>query len=246
MARFLRNLYVLLLCVLLFAFKAAQCQLKSASDRLPDTQVRTSVQSSDLLERIAETTHQVSDLSSDVDFQIELHNLGMRFNVTGNLYYKHPDHFRLQLHDIPEFLLHRENDAFRTTNVLAGIRRDIKTQYNARIINQTKYQDENCYVIQLIPKQQENIARILLWVDANHYTMPLVIIRYDDGSTLSQRKLYTKANDVYVVSKMDSNYDAPGIQAEIFATFSHYKINQGMSDSVFEKEPTQQNFISTF
>lgn len=217
----------------------------NSSEKVPETHVRPSVQSNDLFDRIAEMTATVKDLSAQVDFQIHLFNLGMTFNVGGDLYYKQPDKMRLKLKEIPGFIFSRQNNALRTTNLLAGLRRDVRELYNSRIINQAALQGENCYVVQLIPKKEEGISRILLWVDSQNFTMPQVILHYEDGSHLTQRKTYTKADDVFVVKKMESDYDAPGMRAEILATFRNYKINKGVSDSLFERA-AENNLVSIF
>ena len=221
----------------------------SASDRderLSSKSFRTSIQAPDLFDRIAETSSSVRDLSAEVDFKVRLYNIGITFDVGGDYYYKQPEKTRLKLREIPDFLLSRQSDAFKTTNILAGLRRDLKEQYQTKIVNQTSLHGENCYIVQLVPKKEDGVARILLWVNSINYTMPQVIIHYENGANLTQRKSYVKAGDVFVVEKMDSDYNSPDMKAEILATFRNYQINKGLADTLFEHSKSENNLVSIF
>ncbi len=235
-----------LACGILFLFFSPGYASLDKSEKVKETHPRVPLKTSELFERISESSSQVKDLSAQVNFHLNLSRLGMHFNVGGDFYYKKPDKFKLKLREVPDFLVSREDNAFRTTNLLASLQKNITQGYDARVVDETSLQGANCYVIRLIPKTKESIQKIVLWVNSQNYTMPKVILSFDDGSTLVQRKQYIQTDNIYVVQDMETDIDSPDIQAEIITNFSHYQINKGIPDTVFDNQKSGSNPISAF
>jgi len=214
-------------------------RISAASDPLHIT-------SDELFHRITDTSNQIKDLSAQIDLSLKLQNLGLSFNLSGDFYYKQPDKMKLKLHHIPEFLASRQNEAVGTTMILQDIRRNMTKNYQGRILTELPFLGENCYLVELIPKTKQNVNKILLWINAANYTIPQVIMEYDDGSNFMQRKTFVETDHVFVVSKMETTVESPDVQADIQATFKDYQINKGLPDTLFDNSSGQQQALSTF
>ncbi len=218
----------------------------NGSEKLPETSLRTNISSQELSNRIATAYNKINNLSANVSIHFKLINAGIGFDSTGAFYYKEPDKTSLQLNGIPKFLLDQENaGVLRSVDILAGLRREITLEYDAGVVDQIKLDGKLCYTVKLIPKTKEDVARILVWVDAEQYTMPLAILIYNDGSTLTQKKRYLPCGGVYVAKEIRTFYDSPKTQAEIDASIQNCEVNKPIPDSFF-KNRKASNLVSPF
>lgn len=218
----------------------------SGSEKLTQSSLRANITSEELSTRIATAYNKINDLSADVSVHFKLINVGVGFDGTGTYYYKEPDRTTLQVKGIPSFLLNQENaNVLNSVNILAGLRREITSEYDAGVVDQIKLDGKSCYTVKLIPKTKENVARILVWVDAEKYTMPLAILIYNDGSTLTQKKRYLPCGDAYVAREIRTYYDSPKTQAEIDVSLKNCQVNKPISDTVFQDQKAS-NLVNPF
>lgn len=193
------------------------------------------INSDELFRRIADSSNQIKDLSAEVDFDLKLHNLGMNFNVSGDYYYKQPDKISFKFSHLPEFLSSRKDEIFTYAMLMSNLLRNPMKNFDGRVLAETPGFGAQCYLVELIPKTKQNITKVLLWVNTVNYTIPQTILEYDDGSNVTQKKTYTEAEHLHVVSKSETEIESPDVQADITASFKDYRINKGLPDTLFER-----------
>jgi len=219
--------------------------LANESEKLPTARVRADISSQELSDRILTAYNKINDLSVETHLDFKLIKQGLDFDATGEYLYKQPDKTTLVLHSFMASRVATEEAAIKATNILAALRKNITNEYNAGPVTETTLDGQRCYTVELTPKTKENLSKIVIWIDADKYTMPQVMMQYLDGSNLTQRKEYELLNDVYVVREMDTDYVSPKNELQLHATFGKYLINRGIPDSTFENQ-TPSNLISPF
>lgn len=225
--------------------RAALTSFANESEKVPTTQLRADISSQELSDRILKAYNKIKDLSVDAHLDFKLIKLGLSFEATGEYLYKQPEKTTLQLHGYMASRVAEEEAAIKATNILAALRKNITREYDAGAVIQTTLEGQLCYTVRLIPKTKANLSRILIWINADKYTMPQVVMQYNDGSRLLQRKQYMLLDDVYVVREMETEYVSPDKELQMHATFGKYLVNKGIPDSTFENHPSS-NLISPF
>lgn len=150
--------------------------------------------------------------------------------LAGHYYYKQPDKHKLVLEEAPSFIKDQPS-AF-------GFHLPSLQKYNATVTGTSKLNGREVYEITLLPKQQNSITSMQLWVDCENYTVPRQITNYKDNGKLTVNATYTTIEDYWVFERMYCEFSFPKVkvQATATATYSNYKFNQGIPDSFFEKK----------
>lgn len=190
-----------------------------------------------VLAGLAQNAGRIEDLSAGVTFRIRVRQLGLAFRVTGNFYYKQPDKIRIKLNNVPAFLTAHQDVMFRSADVVVGLPRDIASQYRVTKMNRTTLAGRPCYSMALTPNDAtRRVSKVYLWVSPYHYTIPMVVFQYHDGSEVKIKNDYQTYGNFFLVQEMQTVYDFtnPRLEADVVATFGGFRVNQGIPDAVFD------------
>lgn len=185
----------------------------------------------DLLQKAWRKFGAINDYSAD----IRLDMTGDKVSVKGmkmKFYYKKPDRTKV---------VARQGFAAMPKNVVLGNpMREMSKNARATLLRTEKKNGAQCYVVQLDPKAPSPTApSALVWIDKAR----LLIIA---TSSLGPHKLdtnwtYTRVDGRYYLPlKIAADMVIPGETGprptKATVTFSNYRVNKGISDSVFSEE----------
>jgi outer membrane lipoprotein-sorting protein len=139
--------------------------------------------------------------------------LGMTIPMRGYVYYQHPDNVRLSLPSVPKTLMERRS-IFQD-----AIPRSLNPKdYHGRVTGlESLGGGVECYLIELIPRNDPTITKINLWVDSTHYLVHKSIITKQDNSTILSIQNYTRQNQYILPEKQYVRFQLPkfGMEARI-------------------------------
>ncbi len=185
----------------------------------------------DLLEKARRKFDVIKDYSADIRLDMK----GDKVSIKGmgmKLYYKKPDKTRV--------VAKQGFAALPKDLMLGSMIEQVAKSTRGSLLRTEKKHGAQCYVIQLDPTQPAPQApSVLLWLDKSR----LLIVA---TSSLGPQKFDT----TWTYTRVDGKYDMPSkIEADITmpgergsrpshatVTFTNYRINKGISDSVF-REP---------
>jgi hypothetical protein len=189
--------------------------------------------SNEILSRLAQRQNLIQDMTANVSFKIKLAPLWGGFHFEGKVYYKKPNKVRLILKGVPEILKKHQDAMFRSADVMSGLPTEISKEYHVKTIRKVG----SDYVLVLLPNEKRRVSKVYAWVNPANYTLPKIIFQYHDGSSVRLWNQYVHYHDLYLLqnSKSIYNFTNPSLEADVTATFSHFKVNTGIPDSIFQE-----------
>ena len=85
----------------------------------------------------------------------------------------------------------------------------------------------------LVPRIHGRVDHISVKVDDKTATIAQMTWNYIDGGSATLDQTFTRVNGYYVPSSQRGHVDVPNYKADVASTFSNFKINPPLSDSVF-------------
>jgi hypothetical protein len=206
-----------------FAFLAAAALLAGAAPSLP-----AAAQSpSDLYARMQRVNTGLKSYQADLTVAIETHGFPyISPTLQGKAYYKQPDKTAVQFQSVP---------------ALAGQLKKVVAQMEPpaewpKLYDVTPTGDDGTSAtFKLVRKKNGRIDHVDVKVDDKTATVTGMTYHYkDDGGTVSFTQSYDEIGGNYVVKSQNGKVDIPHYNADVTSTFSNYKINVAIPDSVFQ------------
>lgn len=209
----------------------------SDSDKLGTENVQTKLSVHDILDRIEENMNGINDLQAQMTFRIFVRRLGFPFNVNADYYFKKPDKVKIALHGLPGLLVGDAPKTITAATTLTGFRKDYQNLYHSKLLGIRKVRGQSCYYLELTPIHEDgNVSKTLLWINQDDFTLPRLFTNYKDGSWIEVNRTYMPVEKHRLVDHIDAtmNFVKNDLQADVTAHYEKYKINQGLSDTIFE------------
>ncbi|MBV8150168.1 MAG: hypothetical protein JO101_07865 [Candidatus Eremiobacteraeota bacterium] len=88
-------------------------------------------------------------------------------------------------------------------------------------------------MLRLVPKKHGRVSHLDVKVDNASATPVAYTWTYEDGGTVTFDQSYAQINGNYLVKSESGRIDLPQYKADVTSTFSNFKLNVPISDSVF-------------
>ncbi len=206
-----------------FALLAAAVLLAGAAPSLP-----AGAQSpGDLYARMQRVNAGLKSYQADLTVAIETHGFPyISPTLQGKAYYKQPDKTAVQFQSVP---------------ALAGQLKKVVAQMEPpaewpKLYDVTPTGDDGTTAtFKLVRKKNGRIDHVDVKVDDKTATVSGMTYYYkDQGGTVSFTQSYDEIGGNYVVKSQTGKVDIPHYNADVTSTFSNYKINVAIPDSVFQ------------
>jgi outer membrane lipoprotein-sorting protein len=186
-----------------------------------------SSQESDLYGRMQHVNAGLKSYEADVTVAIQTHGFPyISPTLQGKAYYKQPDKTAVQ---------------FETVPALAGQMKKVVGQMEPpaewpQLYNVTPTGDNgSTATFRLVRKKNGRIDHVDVTVDDKTAMVSGMTYYYKDGGSIAFRQSYDQIAGNYVVKQQSGKVDIPHYNADVTSTFSNYKVNVAVPDSVFQQ-----------
>ena len=183
-------------------------------------------QSNALFKRMVALNHGLHTYEAVVHFDVALRTFPfLSPSLDGNVYYKEPD---------------KEAVVFDTVPLLAAQFKKVYPRIDPPVSWLSLYEvavlsdDGASSVFRLVPKKNGRVEHLDVVVDDASATIKGYTWTYKDGGYVTFDQQFTSIGGNYLVQKQSGHVDLPNYKADIESTFSDYKLNVAIQDSVFQ------------
>lgn len=203
--------------MLVFAFAsfAAMCAHVAALPQDGDT----------LLRRMADANPSLQSYTATLHVAIVLHSMPfLNPSLDGNYYYKRPDKQAVIFQSVPVLA-----EQFQKVYPKLDPPATWPDRYAITVLGDTGA----ATTLRLIPKRQGRVAHLDVVVDDQNALPSAYTWTYVDGGSVSFRQQYVVVDGNYLVKSQNGHVDFPSYNADVTSTFSDFKVNVPIPDSVF-------------
>ena len=201
-----------------------------------------------ILDQVKKTFNQVQDYIVDVNIKVDVDFIKMP-ETKATIYFKQPDKVHLESENFA--MLPREGLDFSPMGFL-------KTKYTAIYEKEDTVDGNKTDVIKVIPLEDEsNVVLTTLWIDELRHIIRKVQSTLKVGGTFSIELKYDNSMNYPLPSSMiftfnierlnlpkgmggqlneDRSKEKKRAPGKVYVTYSNYKVNKGIPDSVFEEK----------
>jgi len=202
--------------LVLTALVAASAPMRAAAD-------------GDLYDRMQHVNASLTSYQADVTAAVSLHSPPYISPVlNGTAYYRKPDQAAVNFHTIPLI-------AAQAKHVVGQLEAPIDWPH---LYDVTPTGDDGTTsTFRLVRKKNGRIDHVDVKVDDKTATVTAMTYIYkDSGGTIAFTQTYDEIGHDFVVKDQVGKVDIPHVSADVHTTFSNYKINVPVPDSVFASE----------
>jgi outer membrane lipoprotein-sorting protein len=186
----------------------------------------------EIVKRIAAANPGLKDYTSDIAAKLNVSYafLSTTLNLKGAYYFKAPDKSRIEITNTPSFLS-------QYPHVFDFHVRDWKN-YNITL-RETKDQDKAFYVLELVPKKtMGDLQKRVVWVSKEDFSVPVEELSYAKEGSARVLSTFKKIKGFLLLDSSKATLNFPAIKLKGYMEMTHqnHKINQGLSDEIFQKK----------
>ena len=190
-----------------------------------------------IVHRTEHLNPKLKDFTSDVTISGEAHLgpiLSVPLNLHGKSYHKAPNHYRIDLNDLPDLLKRYQQ--------MLGYRPIHLADYNATMLPDAMINGRPHYVLRLDKKGAGGDFRgETVWVDKKNFTSTRRLYSYTKNGQIDVTFHWRRQKGYIVLRNMQANLSFPGVgslTATLNADYTNYQFNTGLDSSVFgDKTP---------
>lgn len=148
-------------------------------------------------------------------------------SLDGNLFFKQPDKRAVTFDVLPAI-------ASQFKKVYPNL--DAPAKWPAKYDVTVMSDDSTTTLFRLVPKVNGRVEHLDVKVADADATITGYTWTYKDGGYVTFDQTYQNINGNYVVSKQTGHVELPAYKADVVSTFSDYKLNVAIDDSVFAEK----------
>ena len=205
-----------------FTLLAAASVLATALPTLP---AHAAAASNDLFARMQRVNAGLHSYEADVQVAIATHGPPyISPTLQGKAYFKQPDKTAVQFQSVPML-----NDQLR--KVVGQI--EPPAEWGQLYVVTPTGDDGTTATFRLVRKKNGRIDHVDVKVDDKSATVTAMTYYYKDGGSIAFTQTYDQVGGNFVVKQQNGKVDIPHYNADVTSTFSNYKVNIPVPDSVF-------------
>lgn len=193
---------------------------------LPTLPAHAASPNSDLFARMQHVNEGLHSYEADVQVAIETHGPPyISPTLQGKAYYKQPDKTAVQFQSVPMF-----NDQLKK---VVGQMEPPSGWQQLYVVAPTG-DDGTTATFRLVRKKNGRIDHVDVKVDDKTATVTGMTYYYKDGGgSIAFTQTYDQVGGNFVVKQQSGKVDIPHYNADVTSTFSNYKVNVPVPDSIF-------------
>ncbi|MGH7662082.1 MAG: LolA family protein [Vulcanimicrobiaceae bacterium] len=178
-----------------------------------------------LVRRMADANPSLESYTATLHVAIVMHSLPfLSPSLDGNYYYKRPDKQAVVFQSVP--LLAQQFQKVYPKLDPPSIWLD---RYDIAVLGEA----DGATTLRLVPKHQGRVAHLDVVVNEQNALPSAYTWTYNDGGSVSFRQQYVVVDGNYLVKSQSGHIDLPSYNADVTSTFSDFKLNVPIPDSVF-------------
>lgn len=226
-----------------FAFVSVCMLVLSSPASMPTTAGgQPNLSAKQIVAKVAQQFDLIKDYTVDIKAVVDgptVHIPDMR----ARLYYKQPNKLKVESEDgfavVPKQGLMMENAI-----------RDMISASDLNLVGEARISGSSCYVIKVTLKKDRQSTQSVIWVDKKYWLVRQIHDNPDFGDMTKIKISYTRVANKYWLPKattVEASYaGSPNAWVEdskestrpttITVTFSNYRVNTGLKDTIFDKQ----------
>ena len=187
------------------------------------------LQAADVVQRVAAQNASLQSYSARIAFDINLHAfVAIHPTLHATYYFKRPDKAELDFDTVPALAQQFEHlyASLASPDTWPAI-------YNIRFSHPPLAGKP--YELTMVPKKTGNVDRVLVSIDPRNAAIVRMEWRYKNGSWIVLQQTNGKIGDYVLPQGQIGDFNLPAYKAHIVATYSDYRINIPIPDSVFKQ-----------
>jgi len=184
------------------------------------------VQSGDaLVKRMADANPSLQSYTASLHVVIVMHSMPfLSPALDGNYYYRRPDKQAVVFQTVP-LLAEQFKKVYPNVDPPATW----PQRYDISVIDESS----GTTTLRLVPKRHGRVAHLDVVVDDANAMPTSFTWAYVDGGSVTFRQQYAVVGGSYIVKSQNGRVDLPSYNADVTSTFSDFKLNVPIPDSVF-------------
>lgn len=208
----------------------------------------------EILKKTEEKFLGIKDYTADVKIKLDLAFLKMS-DSQAKVYFKAPDKFKIDSKGFA--MLPKEGINYNPAKFMKG-------DFTAIFIKEEKIDDNNCYVVKIIPNNDTvEVVVTTLYVDKTNYFIRHIESTTKHGGNIKINLTYDKNRKLPLPDKVKFSFNVKGndsekdikendknvrkqmnaqnISGDVYIFYSNYKINKGLNDNLFSKDKKEKS-----
>jgi len=187
------------------------------------------LQPAEVVQRVAAQNTSLQSYSARIAFDINLHAfVAIHPTLHATYYFKRPDKAELDFDTVPALAQQFEHlyASLASPDTWPAI-------YNIRFSHPPLAGKP--YELTMVPKKTGNVDRVLVSIDPRNAAIVRMEWRYKNGSWIVLQQTNGKIGNYVLPQGQIGDFNLPAYKAHIVATYSDYRINIPIPDSVFKQ-----------
>lgn len=182
-----------------------------------------------LLQRMSDQASHVRSYTADVHADISMKTFPyLSPSLDGQYYHKEPNKDKLV------FTSGLPSIAKQFSKVYPHV--ESPSRWNAVYVVSSQGDADGITTFRLVPRKHGRIDHIDARVDDKTATVVSMRWNYNDGGYATLDQEYSPVNGSFLVSKQTGHVEVPHYTADVVSTFSNFKLNANIPDSVFTED----------
>ena len=179
-----------------------------------------------LLKRMAQVNPKLRSYSAQTHVNIALHSFPfLAPSLDGTVYYRQPDKQAIVFDTVPAL-------AAQFQKIYPKF--DPPSEWDALYTISIQAADATATTLRLVPRKAGRVSHLDVRVD-NATAMPSDYTwTYTDGGAVTFEQQYLQIDGNYLVKSQAGRVDLPSYKADVTSTFTNYKLNVPIPDTVFQ------------
>lgn len=211
---------------------AAETAAPARPETKPAEPAKRLSKAEEIFEKMHATNQGLEDYVGEltVNTKIKYSFLEMPVNLTGTYYYKAPDKHKVEINKAPQFLSKYPQ--------IFGWSLPNPDEFTVKVFD-SYGSDGNSYLLRMVPKRgRGDLLKVEIVVDKSTYLFSRQIYYYRDEGEINIANTYKTVEGFNLFDTVNGVIKFPkvNVNATLDAVYNSYKINQGLSDDIFEKK----------
>ncbi|MFN2527944.1 MAG: hypothetical protein ABR584_04410 [Candidatus Baltobacteraceae bacterium] len=183
--------------------------------------------SGDMLARMSGLNPHLRSYQAAIHVDIALHTFPyISPSLDGMYYHKEPSKDKIAFNTVPAI-------AAQFNKIYPHV--ESPSRWKSVFVVTNQGDDGSRTTFKLVPRVRGRIDHITVKVDDKTATIPQMTWNYNDGGFATLNQTFTQVRGNYIANSQTGHVEFPNYKADVTSSFSNFKINPPIPDSVFRQ-----------